>query len=176
MNSKRHITEPVRYKDTPYLVYIDGRVFSERRNKFLSPGKSQKYRIYCFSVSGKRFAETKHRLIAICYIPNPNNYKLVRHLDDNAENNSLENLKWGTDYDNAQDGKRNGTIKNRIGLAGSSNPLSKITEEQVYDIRRRRHNGEKYMEIAKDYTISVSQIQLIAARKRWKHLPEKQTV
>lgn len=41
-----------------------------------------------------------HRLVAIAFIPNPNNYPVVMHLDNDPSNNRVENLKWGTYKDN----------------------------------------------------------------------------
>ena len=37
-----------------------------------------------------------HRIVAITYKPNPNNYKIVRHLDNNKYNNHVSNLEWCT--------------------------------------------------------------------------------
>jgi len=37
-----------------------------------------------------------HRLVADAFIPNPNNYPLVMHKDNNGHNNDVSNLKWGT--------------------------------------------------------------------------------
>ena len=48
-----------------------------------------------------------HRLVAEAFIPNPNNYTIVRHLDDDPSNNSLDNLAWGTYKDNRADCVRN---------------------------------------------------------------------
>ena len=41
-----------------------------------------------------------HRLIAIAFIPNPNNYPVVMHLDNNKLNLNLNNLKWWTHKEN----------------------------------------------------------------------------
>lgn len=63
---------------------------------------------------GKRSkTEFIHRLVAVAFIPNPDNLPLVRHFDDVKENNSVENLAWGTWSDNAQDAIRNGRDFNR---------------------------------------------------------------
>jgi len=48
--------------------------------------------------------ETKsvHRLVALAYIPNPNNYPIVRHLDNNKYNNHVSNLEWCTHSTNTK--------------------------------------------------------------------------
>lgn len=49
-----------------------------------------------------------HRLMAIAFIPNPENLPVVRHLDDVPLNNTLSNLAWGSHSDNSFDCLRNG--------------------------------------------------------------------
>lgn len=61
--------------------------------------------------NGKQKEEYLHRLLAKQYIKNPNDYPIVRHLDDDVYNNSLDNLAWGTQKDNHKDSVRNGTYK-----------------------------------------------------------------
>lgn len=41
-----------------------------------------------------------HRLIAQAWIPNPNNYRTVNHIDGDPSNNSLSNLEWTNDRQN----------------------------------------------------------------------------
>lgn len=55
-----------------------------------------------------------HRLVAKAFIPNPEEFDVVRHLDDNADDNSVENLCWGTHGDNAWDRVRNGRHHNAL--------------------------------------------------------------
>lgn len=37
-----------------------------------------------------------HRLVAIHFIENPNNYKQINHIDGNIKNNNKDNLEWCT--------------------------------------------------------------------------------
>ncbi len=37
-----------------------------------------------------------HKLVAMAYIPNPNNYPIVMHLDSRRTHNVVSNLMWGT--------------------------------------------------------------------------------
>ncbi|WP_085368570.1 HNH endonuclease [Leifsonia sp. NCR5] len=51
-----------------------------------------------------------HRLVAQAFIPNPHDYPLVRHLDGNPTNNSVDNLAWGTSAMNTADAQAHGTM------------------------------------------------------------------
>lgn len=59
-----------------------------------------------FSVNGKAVCLLSHRIIAVTFIPNPNNYPQVNHKDNNPKNNAVSNLEWCTCQYN-QDYKRN---------------------------------------------------------------------
>ena len=55
-----------------------------------------------------------HRLVAENFIPNPNNYPCVLHIDDDPTNNHVSNLKWGTQKDNLQDMSKKGRWRNQF--------------------------------------------------------------
>lgn len=68
-----------------------------------------------------------HRLVAMAFIPNPNNFDSVNHLDENKSNNAAENLEWCTiSYNNAY-----GTARIR-GILTKSNPVRQLTIDGIH--------------------------------------------
>ncbi len=53
-----------------------------------------------------------HRLVAMAFIPNPNNYPFVLHNDNNKLNCHVSNLRWGTASQNAQQAHDDGISRN----------------------------------------------------------------
>ena len=100
-----------------YLIYPDGRVFSKKRNIFMKQLKrSNNYYYYPLNKNGIQKNATVHRLLAIHYIPNPQNKPIVDHIDRNSLNNDISNLRWATHSENAQN-----TIKQKRNTSGHKN-------------------------------------------------------
>lgn len=51
-----------------------------------------------------------HRLVAMTFIPNPENKRTVNHIDGDKTNNCVENLEWATDLEQTVHGIRLGII------------------------------------------------------------------
>lgn len=83
-----------------------GRFYNTRTNKFVKPTHGDGQGHKAVKANGRQ--EYAHRLIAEMFIDNSNNDPIVRHLDDDKENNDLSNLAWGTQLDNHMDCVRNG--------------------------------------------------------------------
>lgn len=48
-----------------------------------------------------------HRLVALAFLKNPNNYPIINHKDENPQNNHVDNLEWCTvSYNNKYSIKR----------------------------------------------------------------------
>lgn len=108
------------WKDIPgyeghYQASTDGRIRSAtktvnvRNGKAVKKGKELKQFMlrkgYCgvnLSVEGRAHTKSVHRLIAITFIPNPDNLPCINHKDENPKNNCVDNLEWCTyAYNNA---------------------------------------------------------------------------
>lgn len=57
-------------------------------------------------------------------------------------------------------------------LRGESHPRSKLTEKQVYEIRELYEKGFSANVIARNYKVSAWNVEEIADRKTWQHLPD----
>lgn len=84
-----------------YAVNENGQVWSFRNSIFLKNQKNTAgYSQVSFSFNGKVLNKRVHRLVAEAFIPNPNNYLEINHIDGNKENNSIGNLEWCTRSEN----------------------------------------------------------------------------
>ena len=122
------------------------------------------------SKDGKRFETTPriHRLVALAFIPNPNNLPEVNHKDGNKLNNCVTNLEWVTGYDNIHHAWETGLV---TGLKGENNGRSKLTDDQVKEIKEK-YTGKRgqIANLAREYNVSWSLIKLIITNKNWTHV------
>ena len=52
-----------------------------------------------------------HRLVALAFIPNPFNYPVINHIDNDKTNNNVNNLEWCTQSHNIKEAYRVGNAK-----------------------------------------------------------------
>lgn len=95
-----------------YWISTENRVWSGVKHRFIN-GSPTKHGYTDFSLKrdGQRVRKTLHKALAEAFIPNPNNYPEVRHINDDPTDNWLDNLEWGTQADNVQDCIRNGHFR-----------------------------------------------------------------
>ena len=109
-----------------YFAYKDGRIYSERSNKFMTPSFSSKnYHLVCIRENGKSITKKVHRLIASTYLPNPENKPQVNHKNGIKTDNRVENLEWCTQSENQihahKTGLKDNFVKNFVNKSRLSN-------------------------------------------------------
>lgn len=93
-----------------YKVSSKGNI--KREGRLLKKG-TNKYGYYKVNLCVKNIRKSVvvHRLVALAFIPNPNNYETVNHKDGNKKNNNIENLEWVTSLENLRHAKENHLFK-----------------------------------------------------------------
>lgn len=72
-----------------------------------------------------------HRILAIHFIPNPQNKKFVNHKDGDKFNCDIDNLEWATSSENQIHSFASGLSKARKGV---ENNMTKLSETEVIEI------------------------------------------
>jgi hypothetical protein len=156
------------YKDTPYYISQDGKVFRKWNYgyKQLKPYIDEYgYNKISLFIDKKVISKRIHRLVAECYIKNPNDLPEVNHKDTNKLNNNLNNLEWITHRENIDH-----AISNNLYGKGSQKWNSKLTENDVKWIRENyipKHPEFSGKSLSKKFNVSQPTIHKIIHNKTW---------
>lgn len=87
--------------ESKYYITNDGRVYSEYLGDFLKTFYSRGGYVRVKLNYGDRSKKVMvHRLVAMAFIPNPDNKSQVDHINCNRSDNRVENLQWVTPKEN----------------------------------------------------------------------------
>lgn len=130
--------------DGLYQVSNIGRVKSLNysrtgKEKILKPCKANGYlQVYLYK-EGKSKMYKIHRLVAMAFIPNPDNLPCVNHIDEDKSNNCEDNLEWCTvAYNNTY-----GTRIQRQAESLKGFKHSEETRKKLSEARKGKHHSEE---------------------------------
>lgn len=69
--------------------FVSGKIKEQRHDK-------DGYLKVTLCKDGNKKCHSVHRLVATAFIPNPNDFPVINHKDENKQNNYVENLEWCT--------------------------------------------------------------------------------
>jgi predicted DNA binding protein len=153
-----------------------GRVKKEQPDgtfKLMRFSKAMGYDMFWYKKNtGKMATHYVHRIVAILFLKNENNYKYVMHLDHDKTNNRSDNLKWGTRQDVVTHNMSNpkvikGNIKKRNSYKLCEAKV-KIIKRKIFDPNRKT----RYKMIAKQFGISEMQLHRIKTGENWGHVTD----
>lgn len=105
-----------------------------------------------------------HRLVALAFLPNPENLLQINHCDGNKENNKIDNLEWISFRENIIHAQVNLLL-----AQGETHGNSKFKEEEILEIRKIYKKGMG-PELAKKYNVARQTITSIVRKKLWKNI------
>ncbi len=94
--------------DKAGFVYTKKSITTRKIKRYLSSNGYLKVNI---THNKKNVNLLVHRLLALTFIPNPENKPEVNHKDGDKQNNNISNLEWATTLENMQHARRTGLTK-----------------------------------------------------------------
>lgn len=156
--SVRSLSRPCPGRKWPIRGQIMKHVFRGGR-------KGAKYSYVSLANPPLKLSKAVHRLVAIAFIPNPNNKPEVNHKDGNKQNNHYNNLEWSTRKENV-----NHSLKDGLVLRDGVHFNATMTLEKVIRIKKELLKGAKQCVIAKKHNVHCRIIQAISCGRTWKHV------
>jgi hypothetical protein len=129
--------------------------------------KREGYLYVNLSVNGRTYTRYVHRLVALAFVPNPENKPEVNHKNGLKSDNRSENLEWATISEQAVHAFKKGL---RVSSKGSEQGMSKLKESDIPEIFALHRLGLSQSEIAQNFGVSRSLIGWVLQRKGWRHV------
>lgn len=108
------------------------------------------YPTVCLKSQGIAKTYTVHRLVAIAFIPNPNNLTQINHKDGNKLNNTIDNLEWCSPKANIIHAYKSGLISFEKQSSAQKKRYSKAEErEKAREIALKLYSNEEHREKVK---------------------------
>jgi transposase len=152
-----------------YVIKSNGEIYSLYKNITMNQVLQERigyYRIQLKADDGTKNTLLVHRLVALAFIPNPENKPEVNHIDGNKLNNDVSNLEWTTKHENM---KHAHLLKLRDNN-GTGNPRNLLAEKEVLDIYDKLLDGARVSDLATSYNVSRPTISDIKSKRNWQEL------
>jgi hypothetical protein len=161
-----------RVKALPRKVkYLHGKTGNEHfrltKEKFLSTKNTTGHGYFYVTISINGIGKSRyiHRLVALTFIPNPDNLPQVNHIDGVKTNNNLDNLEWCTNEYNTQHAIKNGLVSTSEQRSNSC-----LNNSRVRIIKQLLNKGITPKFLASVYNVTPETIYNIKKEFTWKQI------
>mgnify|MGYP003661954568 CR=1 FL=1 len=118
-----------------YIIFEDGKIINTDTGREMKPRIDKGYYTIGLYKNAKQKKFSLHRLIALTFIPNPDNKPCIDHINRDKQDNRLENLRWVSIKEN----NMNTTCYSNTGLQYISKTIKKNMKEgfiYIFQINR----------------------------------------
>lgn len=154
-----------------YLICENGKIYSIKNNRIeLKQEKTLNgyLRVTLFK-NNKRHRFLVHRLVALNFIYNLKNKKIINHINGIKTDNRVINLEWVTPSENCQHSIKNNLTKFAVGEVYNRSHLKESDILQIRKIWKEKSYSQP--ELAKMFNTTRSTINAIVNYYSWRHLP-----
>lgn len=116
---------------------------------------------------GKNFYAKAHRIVYLVHFGDIPNGLETNHKNAIRDDNRPDNLEMVTHTENIRHAMRLGLLRPQ---QGERQWNSKLTEEQVHEIRKLRKQGFLLREIADKFKVAIPTVCHITCRDTWRHI------
>ena len=162
--------------ETSFWIDTMCRLRNENNNHWLKGGVNKGYHFYSIFFKGKQYTLYTHRLVAEYFLPNPNpkEFNIIHHKDENKLNNNLHNLEWISNKEHAKNHGQ-GYSTQRIYIDNKEVDVSKLKQfrnspyyasedGQIYNldknIQLRFENSGNYYRVQCNYNLNGKHFQV----------------
>ena len=138
--------------------FVKGRVLKQRDNGY------GYMRVSCCA-NGKHIDLYVHRIVAICFLDNPDNLPEINHIDCNPKNNTVSNLEWCTHQENT-------SYRDKLGHTAKHNAPKKpliavnlMTSNVQYF--ESQHEAARQLEVSQGHISDVLQGRMNKTHDYW---------
>lgn len=159
-----------KFNNATYFVDEFGNIYGKKGNLLKQSINSDGYSVV--TLGNRHYCRTRiavHRIVAKIFVPNPNNYIEVDHLDGNRQNPRAENLEWVTHQENIRRAKARGSYDGRF--RGERNLKARLDSATVMELREKYYDGTTIQELSKKYNLPWSTVANAVKGITWGHLP-----
>lgn len=111
--------------------------------------------------------QSLHRLLALAYLDNLNNYNIVNHIDGVKTNNSLSNLEWCDNLHNQHHAIDMGL---HSATKGKPNGCNKYDEDIVREACLLLEQGYRNIDVVRELDVTKSFVKDLRRGVTWKHI------
>lgn len=161
--------KPLKDFEEQYKISSSGEIRTQETNRIRKAHSDKKgYLRISLYKNGQQFNKFIHRLVAKTFIENPQNKPQINHKDGNKANNTVDNLEWVTNQENAKHAWENGLYdKATKQKQGELNHSSKLTKENILWVRE---SDKPAAYLAEKLSVNVTTIYRIKNKETWIHV------